>query len=51
VSLDEQGEPKAVAPLLIETPEDRERQRQAQARRSERLARKTKGAATESPRP
>ena len=43
VSLDEQGKPKAVPPLLLETPEDQERQRQAQARRSERLARKTKG--------
>jgi acyl-CoA hydrolase len=51
VSLDEQGRPKAVPPLLFETPEDQDRQRQAQARRSERLARKTKGAATESPRP
>jgi acyl-CoA hydrolase len=40
VSLDEAGKPKQVPPLMIETPEDQERQRQAQARRSERLSRK-----------
>ena len=46
VSLDENGQPKEVPPLLIETPDDEERSRQAHARRSERLARKRKGAAT-----
>jgi acyl-CoA hydrolase len=40
VSLDEAGKPKQVPPLMIETPEDQERQRQALARRSERLSRK-----------
>jgi acyl-CoA hydrolase len=44
VSLDEHGHPKQVPPLLIETPEDKERSRQAHARRAERLARKKKGA-------
>jgi acyl-CoA hydrolase len=44
VSLDEHGHPKQVPPLLIETPEDEERSRQALARRAERLARKKKGA-------
>ena len=46
VSLDEHGRPKVVPPLLIETPEDDERSRQAHARRLERLARKKKGATT-----
>lgn len=40
VALDEHGKPKEVAPLLIETPEDEERRRQAERRRAERLARK-----------
>ncbi len=40
VSLDADGKPKLVPPLLIEGPEDEERSRQAQARREERLARK-----------
>ena len=44
VSLDEQGQPKAVAPLLMEGPEDEERCRQAHTRRAERLARKTRRA-------
>ncbi len=44
VSLDDEGRPKPVAPLLIETPEDDERRQQAEARRAERLARKKKGA-------
>ena len=44
VSLDEQGRPKPVPPLLIDTPEDEERSQQAHARRAERLARKKKGA-------
>jgi acyl-CoA hydrolase len=44
VSLDAHGNPKAVPPLVMETPEDEERCRQAHARRAERLARKTKGA-------
>lgn len=41
VSLDDQGKPKAVPPLLVETPEDEERCRQAHARRDERLKRKS----------
>jgi acyl-CoA hydrolase len=44
VSLAEDGTPKEVPPLLLETPEDGERSRQAHARRQERLARKKKGA-------
>jgi acyl-CoA hydrolase len=40
VSLDEHGRPKTVPPLLIETPDDEQRCRQAQARRADRLARK-----------
>lgn len=44
VSLDENGTPKRVPPLVIETPDDEERSRQAQLRRVERLARKKKGA-------
>jgi acyl-CoA hydrolase len=44
VSLDENGRPKPVPPLLIDTPDDEERNRQAHARRRERLARKMKGA-------
>jgi acyl-CoA hydrolase len=44
VSLDDQGRPKDVPPLLIETAEDQERRDQAHARRAERLARKKKGA-------
>ena len=44
VSLDEHGRPKPVPPLVVDTPEDEERSRQAHARRTERLARKKKGA-------
>ena len=44
VSLGEDGSPKEVPPLLIETPEDEERRQQAEIRRAERLARKKKGA-------
>lgn len=44
VSLDDEGNPKPVAPLLLESGEDEERSRQAHARREERLARKRKGA-------
>src|SRR5262245_65462559 len=44
VSLDEQGPPQDVPPLLVETPEDEALRQQAQARRDERLARKRKGA-------
>jgi acyl-CoA hydrolase len=40
VSLDKGGRPAKVPPLMVETPEDEERCRQAQARRAERLARK-----------
>jgi acyl-CoA hydrolase len=45
VSLDEQGQPQLVRPLLLEGPEEEERANQAHARRAERLARKTKAAA------
>jgi acyl-CoA hydrolase len=41
VSLDQDGKPKPVPPLVMETPADEERCRQAHARRAERLARKT----------
>ena len=44
VSLDEHGHPKPVAPLLIETPADEERSRQAHGRRAVRLSRKNTGA-------
>ena len=40
VSLDDNGKPAAVPPLLIETPEDEQRCRDAQARRTERLKRR-----------
>jgi acyl-CoA hydrolase len=46
VSIDAEGKPQPVPPLLAETPEDEERCRQAHQRRAERLVRKTKGAAT-----
>ncbi|MGH9204342.1 MAG: acyl-CoA thioesterase [Vicinamibacterales bacterium] len=42
VSLDQDGKPKAVPPLAIETDEDRQRCEQAAARRAERLARKAR---------
>ena len=45
VSLDKDGTPQLVAPLLIETADDEERSRHAHARRAERLARKQKGGA------
>jgi acyl-CoA hydrolase len=41
VSLDKDGKPGQVPPLLIETPEDEARCREAQARRADRLKRKT----------
>lgn len=41
VSLDDTGKPAKVAPLLIETVEDEQRCKDAQARRSERLKRKS----------
>jgi len=41
VSLDANGQPAKVPPLLVETPEDEARCRDAQARRKERLKRKT----------
>ena len=40
VSIDRQGKAQPVAPLLIETPEDEERCRQAHGRRADRLRRK-----------
>lgn len=40
VSLDDNGKPTGVPPLIVDTPEDEERCRQAQARRAERLRRK-----------
>ena len=41
VSLDGEGKPKEVPPLIVEGAEDEERCRQAHARRAERLARKS----------
>ena len=41
VSLDENGKPTEVPPLLIETPEDEQRCREAHVRRDERLKRKS----------
>jgi acyl-CoA hydrolase len=43
VALDQNGNPKRVPPLAIETPEDEQRCRDAQQRRAERLARKARG--------
>ena len=40
VSLDQNGKPARVPPLLIETPDDEQRCREAQERRAERLKRK-----------
>jgi len=40
VSIDREGKPQPVAPLLMEGPDDEERCRQANARRRDRLARK-----------
>ena len=40
VSLDQTGKPKRVPPLLLETPDDEQRCRAAQARRAERLKRR-----------
>lgn len=40
VALSPDGEPLTIAPLTVETDEERERQKQAHARRAERLARK-----------
>ena len=40
VSIDRDGKPQPVPPLLMATPEDEERCRQAQARRAERLKRR-----------
>ena len=42
VSLDKDGKPKEVPPLLIETPEDEQRCREAHERRDERLKRKSR---------
>jgi acyl-CoA hydrolase len=41
VSLDQGGKPKEVPPLIVETPEDEQRCRDAQARRAERLKRRS----------
>jgi len=42
VALDEQGRPTAIPPLILETPEEERRNREAQARREARLREKTK---------
>jgi acyl-CoA hydrolase len=42
VSIDREGNPQAVTPLLVESPEDEERCREAHARRADRLARKNR---------
>ena len=44
VSLDRNGKPAAVPPLLVETPEDEELCRQAQVRRADRLKRRARDA-------
>ncbi|MGE3191651.1 MAG: acyl-CoA thioesterase [Vicinamibacterales bacterium] len=44
VSIDAEGRPQPVAPLLVETPEDEALSRAAHARRAERLARKAQRA-------
>lgn len=49
VSLDGDGNPKEVPPLLIETKDDEERTRQAQLRRDERLARRRSGPGPQAP--
>ena len=41
VSLDRSGKPAKVPPLIVDTPEDEELCRQAQARRTERLKRRS----------
>jgi acyl-CoA hydrolase len=42
VALDKNGRPIAIPPLLLETPEEQRRNREAQARRETRLREKTK---------
>jgi uncharacterized protein (TIGR00369 family) len=42
VALDKNGRPIAIPPLVLETPEDQRRNREAQARREARLREKTK---------
>jgi acyl-CoA hydrolase len=42
VALDNNGRPIAISPLLLETPEEQRRNREAQARREARLREKTK---------
>jgi acyl-CoA hydrolase len=49
VSIDAEGRPQPVAPLLIETSEDEVRCGEAHARRAERLAKRTKGGVTDGP--
>src|SRR6187397_3035350 len=41
VSLDKDGKPKEVPPLIVDTPEDEQRCREAQVRRADRLKRRT----------
>jgi uncharacterized protein (TIGR00369 family) len=45
VALDKSGKPTAVPPLILETPDEQRRSREAQARREARLREKTKGKA------
>jgi acyl-CoA hydrolase len=42
VSLSKDGKPAAVPPLIVETPEDEQRCREAEARRAERLKRRSR---------
>ena len=42
VSLDDGGKPKEVPPLIVDTPEDEQRCREAQQRRADRLKRRTR---------
>jgi acyl-CoA hydrolase len=42
VALDKNGKPIVIPPLILETPEEQRRNREAQARREARLREKTK---------
>jgi acyl-CoA hydrolase len=49
VSLDKDGRPTKVPPLIMESPDDQERCRAAQERRAERLRRKNQDRTTSGP--
>ena len=46
VAIDAEGQPTLVPPLAVETPEDRARQAEAEARRAQRLANRRRTAGT-----